>query len=514
MQNNNLQFAIFGIIQSLGYYYSCIHYLSSCGPINKRIVTLPPMPEKRKKRKLLLINPLSTNRQGLILHSHVIYPPIGLGIVATLTPAHWEVELLDENFDRFEYREADLVAFTALTSSVTRAYELAQIYREKGIPTVLGGIHASMMPEEAGNFVDVVVTGEVESVWAKLIHDFEKGKMENIYRGELLPYENAVYPARHLFHEKYQFASIQTTRGCPMKCDFCSVHQFNGSKYRERPVEEVLDELETIEHEKIYIVDDNLIGYGKISEKRTIALLQGMIDRGIKKQWFCSASMNFANNEHVLELAAKAGCVMVLLGIESERIDQLEETNKKLNIKIGIDHYDEVFKKIHKYGISVLGAFIYGLESDTPETMARRTEYINNADIDAVQATVLTPLPGTGLYNRMKEAGRLRYNNYPGDWQKYDFVEIVFEHKNMSGEVFMKEVRRNWDALYNDHILKKKFLRTLKQTKSALAAIWSYGSNLQYHNMVYEGERKLKNIEDIFGLDEKNSELLKSSPFK
>lgn len=472
------------------------------------------MPKKGGKNKLLLINPLSTNREGLILHSHVIYPPIGLGIVATLTPERWEVELLDENFERFEYREADLVAFTALTSSVTRAYELAAIYREKDIPTVLGGIHASMVPEEARKFVDVVVTGEVESVWEKVITDFEHGRLEKIYRGELLPFKNAVYPARHLFHKKYQFASIQTTRGCPMKCEFCSVHQFNGSKYRERPVEEVLDELETIEHEKIYFVDDNLIGYGKRSEQRTIALLQGMIDRGIKKQWFCSASMNFADNEHVLELAAKAGCVMVLLGIESERIDQLEETNKRMNIKIGIDHYDEVFRKIHKYGISVLGAFIYGLESDTPETMARRTEYINNADIDAVQATVLTPLPGTGLYKRMLAEGKITHCSYPEDWQKYDFAEIVFEHKMMERDEFSREVRKNWDALYNDRILKKKFLRTLKQTKSALAAVWSYGSNLQYHNMVYEGERKQKNIEDIFGLDEGSKELLKSSPFK
>ncbi len=472
------------------------------------------MAEKRKKRKLLLINPLSTNREGLILHAHVIYPPIGLGIVASLTPDHWEVELLDENFDRFEFREADLVGITALTSSVTRAYEIATIYREKGIPTVLGGIHASMVPEEAGRYVDVVVTGEVESVWQKLISDFEHGDLKPLYKGELLPFENAIYPARHLFHEKYQFASIQTTRGCPMMCDFCSVHEFNGNKYRERPIEEVLDELETIEHEKIYFVDDNLIGYGKKSERRAISLFKGMIERGIKKQWFCSASMNFADNEEVLELAAKAGCVMVLLGIESERIDQLEETNKKLNIKIGIDHYDEVFRKIHKYGISVLGAFIFGLESDTPETMAHRTEYINNADIDAVQATVLTPLPGTGLFKRMQAAGQIEFNNYPGDWEKYDFVDVVFRHRNMGREVFFKEIRKNWDELYNDHILKKKFLRTLKQTKSPLAAIWSYGSNLQYYNLVYEGIRPRKNIEDVFGLDESNRELLKTSPFK
>ncbi len=472
------------------------------------------MPVQKKKYKLLLINPLSTIREGLILHSHVIYPPIGLGIVATLTPEHWEVEIIDENWERFSYRDADLVGFTALTSSVTRAYELAALYRDKGIPTVLGGIHASMVPDEAQKMVDVVVAGEAESVWKHVIEDFEQGKLKPIYHGALLQFKNAVYPARHLFNRNYRFASIQTTRGCPMKCDFCSVHEFNGDRYRVRPVEEVLDELETIEHDKIYFVDDNLIGYGKRSQQRAIDLFRGMIDRGIRKQWFCSASMNFADNEEVLELAAKAGCVMVLLGIESERIDQLEETNKKLNIRIGIDHYDEVFRRIHKYGISVLGAFIYGLESDTPETMARRTEYINNAAIDAVQATVLTPLPGTGLYRRMAAEGKIRYNNYPDDWQRYDFVDVVFDHRNMDRDVFLSEVRKNWDALYNDHILKKKFLRTLKQTRSPLAAIWSYGSNLQYYNLVYEGLRPRKDIEDIFGMDENSRELLKSSPFR
>jgi radical SAM superfamily enzyme YgiQ (UPF0313 family) len=467
-----------------------------------------------KKHKLLLINPLSTTREGLILHNHVIYPPIGLGIVAALTPKDWEVEILDENFGRFEYKDADLVGLTALTSSATRAYELADIYRGKGIPTVIGGIHVSMVPEEAQLFVDAVVVGEVEGVWKTLISDFEAGKLQKVYHAELLPYANAVWPRRELFHPDYRFASIQTTRGCPMKCDFCSVHMFNGSKYRVRPVEEVLDELETIPQEKIYFVDDNLIGYGKKAQQRAIDLFKGMIERGIKKQWFCSASMNFAENEEVLELAAKAGCVMVLLGIESERVEQLEETNKMMNVKIGIDHYADVFKKIHKYGISVLGAFIYGLESDTPETMLRRTEYINGADIDAVQATILTPLPGTGLHDRMKQDGRLVFHDYPKDWQKYDFAEIVFRHNNMSGEEFMIEVRKNWDMLYNDDILKRKFLRTLKQTRSTMAGIWSYGSNLQYHNMVYEGQRPKKFIEDIFGLGEENKELLKSSPFR
>lgn len=463
-----------------------------------------------KKRKLLLINPVNSQNKGLLMHKQVIYPPLALGIIASLTPKNWEVELLDENFDEFEFKSADLVALTALTSQVTRAYELASIYREKGIKTVIGGIHASMIPKEAAEHVDSVVIGEVESVWEDLIADFENNKLKQQYMGKLLPMENAVKPQRDIFHKDYKFASIQTTRGCPMSCDFCSVHTFNGNSYRLRPVNDVLDELETVEHKLVYFVDDNLIGYGKRSQRRSIELFQGIIDRGIDIDWFCSASMNFADNEEVLELAAKAGCKMVLLGIESERIDQLKDMNKRLNAKMGIESYDNVFKKIHKHGIAVLGAFIYGLDTDTPETMRARTEYINNADIDTAQATVLTPLPGTGLFNRMLDDGKIFLNNYPEDWQHYHFSKVVFNHDIMDKETFEKSLADNWELLYNETTLKKKFMRTLKQTKSSIAGIWSYGSNIQYHNLVFEHDpsRKQLDLRDIFGLQD-----IDSNPF-
>jgi len=463
-----------------------------------------------KKKKLLLINPLNSSTKGLLIHKQVIYPPLALGIIAKLTPDSWDVELLDENFNDFSFVEADLVAITALTSSVTRAYEIAAEYRSKGITTVLGGIHASMMPDEAGKYVDSVVIGEVESVWKTLIADFENGEIKHRYHGVLLPMEGAVKPRRDIFHKDYNFASIQTTRGCPMSCDFCSVHTFNGNSYRLRPINEVLDELETLERKLVYFVDDNLIGYGKKAQKRAIELFKGIIDRGIEIEWFCSASMNFADNDEVLKYAAESGCRMVLLGIESERIDQLQEMNKKLNAKMGIDSYDKVFSKIHEHGIAVLGAFIYGLQSDTPQTMEARTKYINDASIDAVQATILTPLPGTGLFNRMSDEGKIIYNNYPNDWQYYHFGKVVFEHDTMGHEALTDEIMKNCDDLYNDKVLKKKFIRTLKQTKSTVAGIWSYGSNLRYYNLAFEHDDKKPYLDlaNIFGLKE-----FESNPF-
>ena len=237
----------------------------------------------------------------------------------------------------------------------------------------------------------------------------------------------------------------------------------------------------------------------------SIKLFKGIIERGIKIEWFCSASMNFTDNEEVVKLAAESGCKMVLLGIESERVDQLQEMNKKLNVKMGIESYNQVFEKIHKYGIAVLGAFIYGLESDTPEIMAHRTDYINDADIDAVQATILTPLPGTRLFNRMIEENKVIMNNYPDDWQHYHFAEVVFQHDLMEPDLMMKEIKNNWDKLYNEEILRKKFIRTLKKTKSTVAGIWSYGSNLQYYNLAFEHERPQRDLVDVFGLKDFNA---------
>jgi radical SAM superfamily enzyme YgiQ (UPF0313 family) len=229
---------------------------------------------------------------------------------------------------------------------------------------------------------------------------------------------------------------------------------------------------------------------------------------GLKKQWAGSASMNIADDDEVLYWAAKSGCKLIFLGIESELIDQLEQSHKIVNLKIGVDRYQEVYDKIHTHEISVLGAFIFGLENDTPETIENRTNYILGADIDIVQASMLTPLPGTDLFKRFEAEGRLLYHNYPEDWERYNYAEAVFKPQKMSPEEFEQIVFESWDRIYSISSLKKKFMNTLKLTKNPLTAAWAFSSNLHLRNFVFEGTKEFLEMKDAF------PQLIKNNIFK
>ncbi|MBN2497794.1 MAG: B12-binding domain-containing radical SAM protein [Deltaproteobacteria bacterium] len=423
-----------------------------------------------RKNKLVLVNPtLSNPFPG--------FPPLGLGYVAALTPAHWDVELIDENFEPAAFRDCDLVGLTGFTAMANRAYQVASMFRERGIPVVMGGIHASMMPDEALQHVDAVVIGEAESVWAEVIADAEAGRLKKRYSGELTDLKGLVHPRRDLFSDRYLCDSIQTARGCPNDCEFCSVSQFNGFAFRERPVDEVLDELATLKKKYLFIVDDNIVGSGSRKANRAIALSRGMVERGLDFAWYSHAALNAADHEDVLAALAASGCRLLFLGIEAEDRTVLESMNKRVNLQ---RDYEEVFRKIHAHGIGIHGSMIFGTDEDTLESLERRFDYLLDSHIDVVQFCTLTPYPGTRLFDRLLAEGRLFYTDFPADWDRYDLTEILFKPHRLDVEGYRRLMRKLGARAYRRRDVARRFLRSLRDTRSLNTAIWCLFTNQIY----------------------------------
>jgi radical SAM superfamily enzyme YgiQ (UPF0313 family) len=437
-------------------------------------------------KRLILVNPANTYRKGYLLRRESKQAPLGLGIVASLTPPGWNILILDENFKTFKYREADLVGITAMTATANRAYEIAAVYREKGIPVVLGGIHGSSMPGEALNYVDSVVIGEAEGSWGEVLRDFEAGTLKKTYSSGMADMTHAG-PARHdLFHPAYYFASVQTSRGCPMDCEFCSVPSFNGHRYRLRDPESVVDEIASVPQSMVYFVDDNIIGYNREAEEHAAAIFEGMIRRNLKKEWFAQASLNIFEKPELLKLARRSGCRMLLIGIEAENDEALKDSNKKVNLRLGVDNYRKAFRAIHRHGIVVLGAFIYGMDSDTVSSLEARTKYILTSSVDVTQASVMTPLPGTRLFEKMKNDGRLICHDFPKEWQHFHFSDVVFRPAGMTPRELAESTNLAYRRICDMGTLRRKFIRTLWNTRSLRSAVWAWNSNLNYRSVGLE----------------------------
>jgi len=276
---------------------------------------------------------------------------------------------------------------------------------------------------------------------------------------------------------------VQTSRGCPMDCEFCSVTAFNGRRYHRRPPEEVLDELETIPQKMLFFVDDNIIGYGKASREQALTIFKGMVERKLDKWWFCQASLNFADDDEVLRWAARAGCKMVFLGLEAEAAEALAEVNKRLNLQRGVENYAQAFRRIHRAGIAVLGAFIFGMDDDTPDKLHRRAEYMVKSGVDVMQMTFLTPLPGTRLFERLRDEGRLLYDDFPRDWEHYDMGEATHRPQGMTPEALTQVMAESGQRMYGWPVLLRKALRTLWETRNPMAAMFAWNSNINYRNV-------------------------------
>jgi len=429
-------------------------------------------------KKLLLINPSDEAKLNAINVRPFMMPPPSLAYLAALTPSDWEVRIVDENIGDVSGDGADLVGITAMTWNTPRAYEIAEEYRRKGVTTVMGGIHASMLPDETARFVDAVVVGEAESVWPGLLRDFDAGDLKRLYRGERLPLENLPFPRNDLYSSGYRLrASVQTARGCPIDCDFCSVSVSHGRTYRQRPVDEVLDEIEALDCREFFFSDDNLLNYGKEAEARAIRLFRGMAERGFSKRWVSQVGIDFAGNPEMLNWARKSGCLTVHIGFESVVEEALQSMRKVRNLKVGVANYKEVIKRIHDHGIGVHGAFVLGSDGDRKDVFQRTIEFVLDSMIDTASFTILTPLPGTRLYSRLEIEGRLLRTDYPDDWRHYDFEEAVFRPAHMTPEELEEGVYQVYTGVTSRATSLRRAFNSFLQTRSLPLTAVAYSLN-------------------------------------
>jgi len=297
-----------------------------------------------------------------------VWKPLSLMVLAGLTPPGWEISIVDENLGAPDYPampRPDLVGITAFTSQANRAYEVATYFRRLGVPVVMGGIHATMCLDEVMERVDSVVTGEAEGIWPEVLEDARHGSLKRRYDGGLAEM-NDVPPARHdLLAAGYAFGAVQTTRGCPLNCSFCSVTTFNGARYRQRPIPDVVREFQSVREKHVLVVDDNLIGTRPDHIARAKDLFRAIAQANLRKEWVAQATINFADDEELLALAVKAGCRGVFIGFESATPEGLRELGKKFNLLKGRDFRASV-RRIQRHNILVVGSFIIGLDVDEP----------------------------------------------------------------------------------------------------------------------------------------------------
>jgi radical SAM superfamily enzyme YgiQ (UPF0313 family) len=439
--------------------------------------------------RVLLINPdnpvVSLTKTSLTnkLNRYRIWKPLGLHTIAAVTPDRWQVEIADENLGPIDYDNLprpDLIGITAFTSQATRAYQLATRFREQGITVVMGGIHASMCPQEALSYCDAIVTGEAEQAWPQLLEDFERGAVKRLYEGGLVP-EATIPIARHdLTKGRYHFGSVQTVRGCPLRCTFCSVTAFNGGKFRHRPLETVIAELHQIPEKLVLFVDDNLIGTRRDHIDYSKALFRRMIEEKIEKKWICQATINFADDDELLTLARQAGCVSVFIGFEATTEEGLVAVHKKFNIQNGRDFRASV-RNIQKHGIVVVGSFIMGIDTDKPGIGLVLDDAARRYGVDMANVLMLTPLPGTELWREMLAAGRIAADNFPEDWQYYTLCHPVANYKQFTWTELVDEMNQFNDSFYSYRSILERALRVVKYNlRSPLRMLFGVVGNLTY----------------------------------
>ena len=395
-------------------------------------------------------------------------PSLGLLTLAALTPDDIEVsyhEVDDIDRDTVPDLGFDLVAISTMTAQAFEAYELADRFRSAGITVVMGGLHATCVPEQCALHADAVVVGEGESVWVGLIDDFRSGNLKARYESDdSYCLDGAPMPRFDLLEiEKYNRLTVQTTRGCPHKCDFCASSILLTKGYKIKPTLKVIAEIRAIkkiwDQPFIELADDNSF----MSKAKAYELLEALVEEEVC--WFTECDISIANDNKLLGLMAKAGCRQVLIGLESPNADGLDgiETNTNWKLK-QYSKYEEAVQRIQSHGITVIGCFVLGLDGQSTRAFDAVYAFAKRTNLYDVQVTLATPFPGTGFYRRLENAGRL---THPGRWDRCTLFDLNFEPTGMSYDELRDGFRDLVGRLYDPSFVRARragFLRALRST--------------------------------------------------
>lgn len=403
--------------------------------------------------RILLINPKRVGRQAFT--RYMSSTPLALSTLKALTPQDIEVRIIDENNEPVEFNEHwDLVGITVMFHNSPTAIQIAAKFHQRGIKVVFGGFFSTLSYEFARPYADVIVSGEAEYVWPDVISDLRKGALKPFYKSERLIDLKDIPFIRKEYYSPYDFTyHTETTRGCPYNCDFCSVTSFYGAKFRHRPIDHVVRQLDELRDKPIFFVDDNITGNPKYARELFKAIAP------LKIKWSSQFSLSNAQDHEIMRLAAESGCQLLFTGIESLNLKNLQEVGKTWAKP---EKYKQWIKSTHDAGIGIYGSFMFGFDNDEPDIFKRTWDFCQENEIELAQFSVLSPIKGK-FYEKLIKENRI----FEIDHAKFNGLYPTFYPKNMTVEQLNDGLVWIWKTFYSKENIKSRLARLIGKEKSS-----------------------------------------------